>query len=278
MAAFGGAAPRMTIVPWQLIGGPVVGVGAAVCAAVAAHLALRAADPARALARALVFASIVATVGSVAPFGGDATWGDAMYWVHLGAGNAFSQTLPLAAGACLVFMPLVMLVFRRRRRPSHDGPIRALRDSGAWLAATSLVVLPLLRRPPFAAGIAVGVGMVLVALAWLALRARFIARLRAGAQGQVNASPTTSSGSSPLSSSPSSLSSSSSSPPPLSRDGAGPYLAEGVLPYRLGGPDAAYELLVWCPPPSGAAAYRDTGQPVAMALVPVPDQRRKTAF
>src|SRR5262249_15804061 len=136
---------------------------------------------------------------------------------------------PVSLSTGVVLAALLAIVMARRRRSSHDAPIRMLRDAGLWLLATSFYVVP---RPwVFVPGIVAGPALVGVALLWLLLRMRFVAGLRAAAQAQARPAP------------------------PVSHDGAQPYLNEGLLPYRLGGKDAAYELLVWNPPPSDSGAY-----------------------
>jgi hypothetical protein len=169
-------------------------------------------------------------------------------WLRDG-GTAASVSLALI-GICapLQLIPLVAIVMWRRSRPSHDAPIRMLRDAGAWLAGSNVIFLPL--REPFIPGLWVGAILVAVALVWLDLRRAFVARLRAAIRTETTPSP------------------------PMSNDGAQPYLDEGLLPYQLGGYEAAYELLVWQPASGSAGAYRDTAPPVTVALVPVRDRDR----
>jgi hypothetical protein len=160
--------------------------------------------------------------------------------------NYLLGSVPLSLAASAAVAPLLPMVLWRRRRPSHDGPIRMLRDAGLWLLAASAIVIPLARSAVFVAGVAAAGGVIAVALSWLWLRIVFVARLRSRIRSQATQAP------------------------PLSHQGPRPYLEEGVLPYRLGAQDATYELLVWNPPAADAGVFRDTSQPVAMALVPVP--------
>jgi hypothetical protein len=171
-------------------------------------------------------------------------------WLTDRSTAAVPALAPAGIFVLLQLIPLVAIVVWRRERPSHDAPIRMLRDAGGWLAGTALIVLPW--RPLFVPAVAIGAATVAVALVWLLLRRHFVARLRAAVRKQ--APP--------------------SSPTPPSNEGAQPYLNEGLLPYQLGGWDAAYELLVWEPAAGPAGAYRDTAPPVSMALVPVPDRPR----
>ena len=150
--------------------------------------------------------------------------------------------------APLLVTPLVAIVLWRRGRPSHDAPIRMLRDAGAWLVGTTLIVLPW--RPLFVPAVTVGATTIAVAMAWLQLRRHFVARLRATVRNQPMPSAA------------------------ISNEGAQPYLDEGLLPYQLGGDEAAYELLVWAPGAGNVGAYRDTAPTVAMALVPAPTRHR----
>jgi len=220
---------------------------AGACAGVALHLALRSTRLGWTLVRlgaamtilgalgALVHLSITSTVAGDGPLLVRAFWRDVL-----------PAAVPASLGAGAAVAPLVPIVFRRRQRPSHDGPIRMLRDAGLWLLAASAIVITLARHSVFVSGVAAAVGMIAVALSWLGLRIAFVARLRSRILRQATQAP------------------------PLSHDGPRPYLQEGVLPYRLGASDATYELLVWNPPSTDAGAYRDTSQPVAMALVPTP--------
>jgi hypothetical protein len=63
----------------------------------------------------------------------------------------------VSLGASAAVAPLAPIVSWRRHRPSHDGPIRMLRDAGLWLITVSTIVIPLAQRGVFVAGIAAAV-------------------------------------------------------------------------------------------------------------------------
>jgi hypothetical protein len=246
LAAFGAASPRQVIIEWTMVGGPAIGVVAGACAGFALHLALRSTRLAGTLVRLVAATTILGALGALVHLFVSTVVGDGLLLVQVLWRNVLSEAVPVSLGASAAVAPLVPIIFWRRHRPSHDGPIRMLRDAGLWLLAASAIVIPLARHAVFVAGVATAGVMVAVALSWLGLRIAFVARLRSRVLRQATQAP------------------------PLSHDGPRPYLEEGVLPYRLGPSDATYELLVWNPPSTDSGAYRDTSQPVAMALVPVP--------
>jgi hypothetical protein len=255
LGAFGACGTGI-IIDLPLPGRLLVGLGAMLYAALVIRFALKPADPGLGLVRLFLGAVSAAGLGLLFPPG-------VPFCTFSAVPTPASLALFFWAGVGLT--PLVVIVFVSRRRPSHDVPVRVLRATGATLVALGTIALAIVaapHRPPFIAIIAVGGVMAAGALVWLGLRARFIRRLRAGKATL-----------------PLSARDEAQAPPalPLAPAGAQPYLDEGLLPYRLGGLDAAYELLVWNPPPGDASAYRDRAQPVPLALVPVPNQRRRTA-